>query len=175
MRIGRIAAVGIAAVLVIGALTEGVATGATDDQSMLCVHYVSPAQDGECVIDPNVDNNSVTTTPELRAFSSSGIGLYDDVWIFPAVNQTDGIFDEYLTNDCLQVNGNDEPLPDQFEVRIANCNGDAAEMWTNLYINERTVFMSVWDPNLCLTADYSDNTVRAEACVDAWYQEWGTS
>ena len=50
---------------------------------------------------------------------------------------------------------------------------DAAQ--TNVYVNGRTEFRSVWDPNTCLSANYHYDEIVAQTCVGAWWQGWGTS
>ena len=94
-------------------------------------------------------------------------------FVYPNVEGTTGAI-KTLDGECLQL---DEAAGD--EVRVAACVGDTAEEWLNLYdaTNGRTTFDSVYDPNLCLSADYDGGIIKADSCENgiSWYQEWGTS
>lgn len=103
-------------------------------------------------------------------------------WTYPNTdNQTTGIVSN--ANTCLQVNASAGDL-----VRLAACNGDDAEMWTNNYnpVTKRTEFVSWWGlfddggAILCLSEDYNNGNrlVKADPCqpggtTNYWYQQFG--
>jgi len=93
-------------------------------------------------------------------------------WTYPNVNGATGYIESF-GGACLQL---DEAGGDV--VLAANCVNDTAEQWLNIYdsSNSRTTFVSVYDPNLCLSADYDDGIIKADACSNnGWYQQWGAS
>jgi hypothetical protein len=133
----------------------------------LCVD--STSEGNECITDPG---QQLATTSYDALVTPGNWNAYSQ-WIYPSTLGTTGVIESFA-GDCLQVNaaGGDT-------VRIATCVNDAAEMWTNDYdaTNSRTTFISEYDPNLCLSADYADGIVKADSCANdiSWYQEWGTS
>lgn len=104
--------------------------------------------------------------------AAPGYEIPEEQWTYPNTNGATGYIESF-GGACLQLDqaGGDVVL-------AASCVNDTAEKWTNIYdaTNDRTVFVSVYDPNLCLSADYSGGIIKADACSNnGWYQDWGTS
>jgi hypothetical protein len=144
----------------IGATGAGTASADPANPTRLCVD--SSSQGNRCILEPN----ALGANALLSALNSGE----DEQWVYADTDSTWYIESYQAT--CLQVNA-----AGGYTVRNASCVNDAAEQWTNVYdaTHKRTVFVSVYDPNLCLSADYIDGIVKADPCVNAWYQEWGTS
>jgi Ricin-type beta-trefoil lectin domain-like len=139
----------------------------TAGTTRLCVDSTSAGN--QCIMDPGTASS---TTGYDAQMTPVYWGAYSQ-WSYPNTLGTTGAIESF-GGDCLQLNaaGGDT-------VRIAACVGDAAEMWINEYdgTNARTEFVSEYDPNLCLSADYADGIVKADSCANgvSWYQQWGTS
>ena len=95
---------------------------------------------------------------------------YVDTMAYPSPNGSTGMIKDVTTGYCLQLNA-----AQGYIVVSQPCINDAAERWTNVYVNGRTEFRSVWDPNTCLSANYHYDEIVAQTCVGAWWQGWGTS
>jgi hypothetical protein len=166
MKLGRFSAMAAAAVMVAGALIgatgAGKASASYTSPTRLCVD--SSSQGNRCIQEPNALGASAL----LSALASGE----NEQWLYPGTGSTGEIVSYQAT--CLQVNA-----AGGYTVRNASCVNDAAEQWINEYDASagRTVFVSVYDPNLCLSADYIDGIVKADSCANgiSWYQEWGTS
>lgn len=164
MRLRRISLMAAAGVMVTGALigATGAGTASASNPPYLCVD--GGAQGNRCIFENEYGFPAGLEVTSVLSQDPT------QLWGFPANGSTGEI--ESYSGYCLQVNASGGDT-----VRTVPCVGDPAEYWTNEYdpSARRTIFISVYDPNLCLSADYSGGIVKADVCVDAWYQEWGSS
>jgi ricin-type beta-trefoil lectin protein len=124
------------------------------------------------------------------SFQSPGSLAYS-LWnspntIYPNAGSTGTIRENGGTGMCMQIDHASSP-PNM--VRMATCNGDDAEKWTDYYntATRRTEYQSYWAyhddgaTSLCLSFDIADgDVIRADPCLPGggtsyWYQQWGTS
>jgi hypothetical protein len=164
MKLRRISMMAAAGVMAAGALLGATGAGTASASSLpyLCVD--GGAQGNRCIFE---EGNGSPAALEVRSVLS---GDLTQLWGFPAAGGTGEM--ESRSGYCLQLNASGGDT-----VRTVPCIGDLAEYWTNEYDSaaKRTIFISAYDPNLCLSADYNDGIIKADTCVDAWYQEWGSS
>jgi hypothetical protein len=156
------AAGAIAAGALIGATGAVRASASETTYYPLCVD--GGAQGNRCIVAP------------IQEGAPVGLGSSQDIggtWLYPNNGQTNYIETSPMGFFiCLQVNQSEGYL-----VLGNTCVGDSAEGWHNEYISSahRTRFVSEYNSNLCLAADYNAGEVYAEMCANVWWQEWGTS
>lgn len=173
VKLRRIAAIAAACAMAVGALigVTGAGTASADPNTpyRLCVH--DPNGDYRCAYnyDPGVNAG-------LQAWAFTESDDPGSLWTYPIDENSGYIESDQFT--CLQINAPSD------DVRTATCVGDSAEEWYNYYDPNtgRTVFISEYNGDLCLSADYNDNILKADPCIYAtegpsqnWYQEWGSS